>query len=315
MTKLLLGSLFFFLHNFLFAQRIITDPWLENKYENDWEEYNLKGKVKSVDETIFYLDTLTNKKEEVIYYPPYNYKLNLAFNSNSKIVNYQSYSEDVNGRAFKHEFEIFYENNVFVKRKLLYNKKTSILYYKYDSILNKDVQITVDESGKLISKSFQIIDSLRLLISNQRLDSLGKLIDKTNYYYENNLLIKEELISNDSSQWSYYYKYDKINPNKRAVTFMGSRGEIIFISLREVDSNKNLVYDSIYNDRDSFYQVTKTIYNSNLDEEIVNEISSGKKIEYVYKYIYDKQNNWIEKKIYINNRLEYIIERKIKYFK
>lgn len=145
-----------------------------------------------------------------------------------------------------------------------------------------------DYRNKLVSTEKYSYISGKLSILNKYLDN--KLDMSTTFIYDKNNLIKKVQRYPDGrifKEFDYTYNaQNKINE------------EIVKTLFRSIDKQTTYMYN------DNGYIATETVFYPRDEESVVN----------TYHYIYDQNNNWIERVKYINDKASVITTRKINYY-
>ncbi len=252
------------------------------KNKNDWKDYKLKGKVKSV-KCLYYQCKVNQGKIEkgkLSQMGAYKYTFNKKgyllkdekYKSDNKIFLYGqwTYTYDEKDRKMEEHrtIEAKYEGKTVYKYDGKSNKIAEIFYEKNDSF-GGELKYEYDDKGNAIKECFYDDDHKLERTTKYKYDDKGNLIEEG--YYKN------------AYQGKITYKYD-------------DKGNMIEQDWHNIDGkivNKMTVaYDK---------------YNNIIEENWSDLIRT-------YKYKYDKKGNWIEQIMYKNGTPIEIAERDIYYF-
>jgi YD repeat-containing protein len=304
------------------------------KTQNDATDLNLNGKVKSIKvtsyETIDSFGEISKVSESKIYNSnendiQYSY---ISFNENGMITESLYYTigmrDEAEIRNFikYNEYGLKSEVREFVtfgvsdvktenittfsyndKKRLIEKKTVNAVYtYKYDENGNK-----IEE--KKFYKNSESNDNFEELISFKYDDS-GNVIEENHQSFNSlmNLNIKNCTL----------FRYDK-NKNLLEEKYysISSSGEMTFnnIVIYNYDNNNNLVEKTEKGANGNL--ISKNTFKYNEIGLVVEEIeinSYGDNYKQNFKYEFDKENNWIKKTIFINDKPSALHERKIEYY-
>ena len=228
-----------------------ADLWKEDPFNlntNDIERNNLKGKIKSVDVTIYYasgyfgeprLDSISLAKR-------------LEFNNDGYITHYSlemktdSFDNDYN--RIRYTKRIF-ENNTYT---IAGNKKT----------------ITVtDKNGDILQKIVKTLDTAGMPIKREEYDSIGKLTLMDKYSYDSDCRLKE----------CSSYGEDGATASRLFDIRYNSDGLLeSYTKLYDFKDKKGAVYSFKYTTEGNIAEETKHDYNDN-DYDITRfECTNGK---------------------------------------
>ncbi|MHA8060035.1 hypothetical protein PQG22_02015 [Aquirufa beregesia] len=185
----------------------------------------------------------------------------------------------------------------------------------FDSIIvGKDFLSKFDKDEQGRSISIKIYNTEKTLIQTQKyiIDDQGR-ISEINEFSK-----KDSLSSSFSLKVKTKFKYDKNDMLKEIVKYNPEGNMIsktlnfynekqLLIEQRELDQNGRVVIKiEIKNDQfKNIIDLKTTFLFENSTPEIINNRIN---------YIYDKQNNWIKKVVYINEKPNKIVERSIIYY-
>ena len=288
----------------------------------------LKGKVKTLKETMYEIDDNQNK---TLFITEEERPYKISFDEKGNIVENEQYNSE--GEVFLKNVNVYtYQNNTIKSREsyckgyFCMNEGKRITKYNDKGLVIEIV--TYDSSGSVLStETFEYDDKDKLIketlkgfyYSEGGDFEIEKIpIDKIrtyNYKYENGNLTEEsssdgEMKKYDSQgriaeekRWDntdYFYSYDSNNNLIKKIQIYHTnsvleRTEIIY----KYDENNNLVEQTTSDGNKTFY---KYDHKNNLIEEVSNE---GNKITYKY----DEKGNWVEKR---QNKI--LTERTIEYY-
>ena len=301
---------------------------------NDWSKMGLKGKVKSVETSIYFAE---EKDNDFIKGTPFSQGIYPA----EKIKQY-SEMERMGVKAFFIQFlvniipsAIAFDKNGFITEKWLYN-----------TVSPKKIVYTYDKKNRLIDKSTFVHDFLETkdtLVYNAKgqleeevLDLKTK--DETIYTYTYN--VDGELIQRNFKKSKYlplfkevYIYNNKRLVNKEAYQFdqliwrglyeYGAEGELIKAISQKID---DFIWHSKYAyDQNNQLKEEYLLINESENNGFLNKFGSDRRLTYhltfstnylcEYKYRDDKQGNWVRMITYENGVPILYVERKIEYFK
>jgi len=290
--------------------------------------YHIKGKVKEIKQDVFSADTINGKIVQVKriennYSEIYNDKGNIIekkiYKWGSGLYRTCSFKYNEAGRIIE-ENEFYAGGNGDNKVIYIYNEKGQLIEENHVSTNTgrhnnyifhfdeKGNMILVNECSFIASKDF--IDTLSLEFYNCSYDEKGKLIERCHYNSSGNLIQKDLWCFNEAGNQTLYcafnndsilyYKSICSNPDngiiKRWESYSyNSDGTMHSIKKSNYDENFNIISENI------FYS---------------NEKWSGQKEpgNYIYKYEFDNQGNWIEKTEFLDEFPIRITIREIKYY-
>jgi hypothetical protein len=148
-------------------------------------------------------------------------------------------------------------------------------------------------------------DRLNNLTEHNSYKSDGSLDSKDIYKYDNNNLTEHNSYKSDGSLDSKnIYKYDD-KGNQVEINYYKADGALFGKSLRQFDAMGNKKEENNYNPNGEW--IKKIIYNYNemgnlIEEDETQEYNKGE-LRFTSKYSYDKKNNLIDEKSYINGEL------------
>ena len=301
---------------------------------NDWAKIGLKGKVKSVETSIYFAE---EKDNDFIKGTPFSQGIYPA----EKIKQY-SEMERMGVKAFFIQFlvniipsAIAFDKNGFITEKWLYNtvspKKIVYTYNKKNRLIDKSTFVhdfletkdtliynakgqleeevldlkTKDETiytytynvdGELIQRNFKKTKYLPLF--------------KEIYIYNNKRLVNKEIYQFDQLIWRGLYEY-------------GAEGELIKAISQKID---DFIWHSKYAyDQNNQLKEEYLLINESENNGFLNKFGSDRRLTYhltfstnylcEYKYRDDKQGNWVRMITYENGVPILYVERKIEYFK
>lgn len=282
---------------------------------------NLVGKIKNIKSTMFNVEEKFG--ENIKRDTTYDFRNPLQFLSLLEDKNsFYKFSENErllfkkwSYRNNENKETYFYDNRWNLNRIEYVFKETDnnkieitngIIEFKFEN--NKIIHSTTFNQDKIAKSYCQYIYSDDTLIKKVFTDTLGEAWHETVYSFENEVRNSKEYIR-DGELWhsidhdklgrvlcyeadwdgTVIYSYDSINPFPFEMRRL-YKGEIIAKSKILFDNHKNISQ--------------------------VQEIGEDGDIEtfYEYKYKYDNIGNWIQKDIYENQELRFMIEREIKYY-
>lgn len=259
----------------------------EDIKENDWKQYKLSDKVKSLKATTYKAVEKFGEIEKGDIIPSFENK-QLVFNLEGKITEENLYDSD-GGLLHKDE-------------------------YKYDM---KGIIIEInryDSDGSLFEKTLSKNDEKGNLVESNIYDSDGNLSSKIVFKCDKEGKINEYNIydSDGNLEQKYLIKYDK-EGNQVELNLYDSDGS--HSTKNKYDEKGNQVEMIVYRSDGSFSY--NNLYKYDKKGNLTENISVDKldqKWEYKYEYEFDNKGNWIKKIEFLNNMPRVIIEREIEYF-
>lgn len=125
-------------------------------------------------------------------------------------------------------------------------------------------------------------------------------------YYENNLLVRQTGDFPDNND-SILYFYDK-NNNQIKEEYVYPNGRKLEWTTEYVYDKKGNILKKVAIEGEGFTKNTYEYFPNGL-----LKLEENYKEEYNYKYVFDSENNWITKTVYINGLPKFIFEREIHY--
>lgn len=293
--------------NFVILFVFIFSAFLGYSQENkktDLEKDNIKGKVKYIEESTYYLNQsfyYHGKKEDshreykITKYNPngnIEHKIIRGYCDDRIIIPLRTISYKYNSKGQKQEC-------IELKDSIEINDK-----YIYDSIGNLVEKASYDRLQGLILRIKYIYDSKNNLVEIYRYwNKSDSLTRRYVYKYNDSIAEKVHYVYNDKGQiikedYNYifteenctHYKYDSKGNQISLISYADNK--IYYRSERKYDDNNNLIEKRSYDSKDS--------------------LSSKQTMEYKY----DKRSNWIWQKFLAGdkNNEDRIIERRIVYY-
>ena len=264
--------------------------------DNDWNDYGLKGKVKSFKMT--------------------TYKAEIHFGNIVK-------GERVEDLLDDRDKEYFFDVNGNVRRVNDFNQDGTIRYrleYKYDENGRNYETNSYRGDGILDDKCINRFNNKGKVDLRNNYNTEGKLYRSEYLRYNDKELISErKLIYNDGSSTIISYKY---NADSKLILenwiydsiFKEEHKELNIdnsFSLYEYDNNGNKI-EEVWSSGTKF---TYKYNNQNTLIEIYKFADDGSLIErQKFTYEYDKIGNWIKRITYLNDKPIYIKERLFEYY-
>lgn len=282
--------------NYIFLAILIPFISCNQEYERDLDALNISNRIKSVTELSF--------------------KVKSEFGKPSKTEPTKYYDEHTSSYSNK---KLFFNEDGFFTKKSFFDDKGSLRKvekYSLDEMNRKIRSEKYDENGNLTSLNLYKYDGdMKTPISIENYNRNGNLEDTWKFRY-----------NEDLNEIERYVEYPDGDVIQRWFTTYSDDGKTkIITEIRE--SSEGFKEVQYYNDRNllikqkNYFEkepqyVWIYIYDDN------DNISSCKKkghgsneIEYMeYKYIYDKEDNWIKKTVYVNEIPNFIIERTYQYY-
>lgn len=276
-----------------------------NTYEvkNDLEEMNLKGKVKSIKETSFFL----------IY-------------ENGEVINSRIERENNSEKDKLILFNI--DGNITIDKEYDSNKNlTSKVIYKYDNNGHKTESILYDSNGNIISKSIyknDINGNKTEVINYNPNNSINNRV--TYEYNDRGNKIKDEMYLQENNKYGLFtYKYDNIGCLIEYGLYLRDANKLedsnLYLESLEIyknDVDGNRIEAISYDSNNELRDKTTFQYDTNGNETEINQFGpNGTQIYFEYlQYGYDDQNNWeIKIKPSDSNNNRYLIKRVFEYYK
>jgi hypothetical protein len=311
---------------------------------NDLHSLNLKGNVKSINETNyeaiqkFGKITKGNRGSVILNSALDSY---IVFNTEGNIIEKNAFFSDGKlGRRYtikydkniKEETENDFSNSTITINTYKYDEKKNVLEhkinsrfgevihkysYKYDS--NGLLIATYNENGK-IEENYKY-DNNEKLTENHRFDIYGQTTRKFTLKYYNNGNVKEteELLyydgviysqemykCNSDGKVTFFIKTYKGNLDSKKIYKYDIKGNMTEMKEYRADDNNGETVEVLY--------CTETYKYDSQDNriEIITLFNDGSGS--IKKFKFDKKNNWIECIEFDGDIPKYIIERKIEYY-
>jgi hypothetical protein len=248
--------------------RVFTPSSLA-KERNDWSTQKLKGKVKSIEEKLFYLEGDGEKKIHIDNY---------RYNETGKMIEHNAinFQGNSNGELItKDTFE--YDSNGNLIGKNQYNPPTGSKFSS--TYLNDDKGNNVEEHNENSNENVVVIKY------SNKYDSKGNLIEVTG------------LKNGDINSRTITYKYNSVG--KVVEIINNSQAEITSFNY---DSKGNITeeyciiggsivkYKYTYKYDNEGHEVEKLVYDHEGKPSFKNN----------YKYIFDKVGNWVKKSTFLD---------------
>jgi len=259
---------------------------------NDWQEMNLKGKVKSLTEIHYRIVKKSGQSQKT-----YKGKQTLLFNENGRLSQKIDFDDDP-------RISQVYDRNLY-----LYNREERLVEirgYGADSTLRMNCLFKYDNNGNVIEEDISGPD--------KRLDARYTfLYDKSGKKIEMNRFNMKTGGNHDLKEW---YAYDLLGNlteknTEHATGNFGSRYKYTYDSMdRIVEKNGFDFYSDGHN-----YEY-KINYRYDSQGNLISETEKSKGISGTTKTLIslDRQNNWIERTTTDTDKTVFITERKIEYF-
>lgn len=285
----------------------ITSP------QNDVEKLNLREKVKSISTEFYEVSPYTGELElATVYstiiqaYP----KTVLSFNEDGYMIGREDYNAD-NELYLKYTLKLRPDNQLElqVKEGLYLETSTISNWYNNQNLLIKSVEM----DGKTIHcQDFYKYNELGKEIERIHEYSRSKNIDRfVSEYNEQGVLIKQiQYNENGKKEQSIEYVYDKkgqLNKEILKDNVGNIKSEISY------EYNKDGLEINRTIRRNSNTCTIKNDYNA-FNDKISTVINSNEKEVWMFSYTYDKQNNWIKRVTYLNEKKKYEEIREIEYY-
>lgn len=277
----------------------------EKKWKRDgtpFEEIKYEGKNRMVQRTQY-----IGGKPSIISDYSYN-----SDNNNTTVIRRKTDNKQIDKVVKSYNADRLYEQKTFNKNNkgidrvtYIYDKEgnligenlylgTEIVQYKnvyeYDANKRKTSEIRYNRDSEVIYKTTYMYNGDNIS-TRETTNGKGEIeyTEKYTYDAKGNIITKSTYEKYDDSETTDKFKYDD-NGNKISWVIEQNGIQVMKVNYK-YDDKQNLTS-------------AKTSYGDNLSQ---TEDKS-------YSYEYDDKGNWIEKKISINNKPEFIVERKITYF-
>ncbi len=272
----------------------------EKKADNDWGKMNLRGKVKMIKETDYFLDTTGADKGKKLRWTKF-YMFNLSGNL---VHTFQVSEKGDTGLQVVYEYDTLgriraessFSNDVDS------NDIKAVKSYYYDSLGN-NIAVTIvtgitnnSPDGYVMTKFSNWFNKEKQLTRQTRL--LGPVVDGryhdsiivTYIYNKQGSLIADRTLHANGDTAIGYYDYDD---NKKCTLERKTpiKGNDVMKIVRAFDKDGNMLEETSY-------------------EEFKN-LHSQKKMEYLKP---DKQGNWTEQRIHWHDLGTTVLERVIEYY-
>jgi hypothetical protein len=270
--------------------------------ENDLENQNLNGKVKSIASTTYRSSLIDGqiKLGDITYesldeYNHDGYLTTNAYRFHTKILGKGAWKKRINTLNKKNQVTI----SSFTKDSVLVEKTTNT--YRNDTL----IQIAYsNEKGSLLANVMQSFNKEGLLSESKVFNSSGAEIEKTTFNYDRKgniaITIKwkgeaMELLNKytytDNNTTTVLKTNGKGQWKSQVVEVRNANDQIIRLESR---TKENKIKSKTVNEYDQFGNLTlRRIYGADGQEEEHNYMR--------YAYTFDENNNWIQKVEYLHN--------------
>ena len=269
------------------------------------------------------------------------YKIENEYNSDNKLIS--SVKQDILGKIISYYNENQKINRIEIRRSDSTLKLERINVY--DTTGKKTKTITLNKEGVNTQTVYYKYDDFgRLLLKEIMNNEKEKIVSRINYRYNKENKIEEEienrLIENNPYIYRKKYKYGSHGLLIEEISY-NPGSSIISILQYEYDEKKLLIETVFSTHSQPDHLISMFEYKYNFDAQVVevieyndeNEIisTSEKKLgafksiletsdienpnhKYQPVFEYDKTGNWIKAYLYLNNELDYLIERYFEYY-
>ncbi|WP_136669259.1 hypothetical protein [Flavobacterium sp. H122] len=226
--------------------------------------------------------------------------IDYSYDKNDKLVKIITEGDTVNYK---------YNSNGYVtteRKHDLYEKYflTKVKYYDLKANLVKEIHFNESDKNNLIMDSKYEYDEFNNVIKiddrkiyKNQYDDKGNLTAKNLYYRNENNILEKDLIE------TYHFKYDN-NSNLTDVSNFDD-------SNYKIHNKENIRITYRYDENSNVIETKKNTFYFLINENRKDIYEDSK---YTFEYEYDSHQNWIVKKIYLNDILINSIERKITYY-
>ena len=318
---------------------------------NDIKFYNLNGKVNTIKTEIFQIteknDTIKVREIEGPLPSEKNYTLKFnkigkllyskEFYPNGKLKYEKDYEYDDKNRIKKYKEIDYYGKTSFYEYEYIYDSNDSLskMIFSGNNGFKQIYKVTRDKKNRPI-KGERIINDTTKYIYEVKYDKKNNTIQETEYESITN---HKKLLKKTERTFSKHNRNIKevitdnrfLMPNKFENQLILDRKKRLIIARYVVENDsadqylrqtyykngKIKTYKSYYYGNPPFIMEHHNDKNGNPIEATYTKIISDKKRiveKSKFKYKYDKNNNWIEKIIYNEDKPTYIIKRNITYY-
>ena len=202
-----------------------------------------------------------------------------TFNNDNKGIDRVTYAYDKNGNLIG--------ENLYLGTEAVQYKNV----YEYDDNGKKTSDIRYNKDSEIVYKTLFEYDGDKISVrETTNGDGEVEYIEKFTYDDKGNVTVKSTYEKYDDSETTDKFRYDE--KGNKISWVIDKNGVEIMKAEYTYDDKSNLT-------------LIQTYYGDKLSETE----------ERSYTYEYDDKGNWIKKKVSINNKPEFIVERKITYFK
>jgi len=259
---------------------------------NDWQEMNLKGRVKSLTEIRYRIVKISGKSQKT-----YKGKQIIVFNENGRLSQKIDFDDDPR------------DSRVYDRKLYVYNREERLIEirgYGADSTLRTNCLFRYDNNGNVIEEDMSGPD--------KRLDArYSFLYDKSGKKIEMNRFNMKTGGNHDLKE---RYAYDLLGnitekSTEHADGNFGSRYKYTYDAMDRIVEKNGFDF---YSDGNNYEYKIKYRYDS--QGNLISETEKSKGIRGTTKTIIslDRQNNWIERTTTDTDKTVFIAERKIEYF-
>jgi len=292
--------------------------------ETDLEKENLKGKVNTFFSYEYQPDQDTEELNWTLNYSVYGERKEY-FNENGMIIKEEIFFDDGNiygGASYEYDDN---NNTIAIKDFGPNNEVEKIFKYNFDENGNMLVEYCYDADSTFLSIWEFFYDENGYKIRSESHDSLENCTKSFEYINDENGNAIEQTISNYGwvqDRTEYTYDSNNMMIENRVYDADDNLVEVNMIEYNENGDYASILKDNLENEEITEYickyndehQMTKAIIYKNeqlhsTDLYEYNEFGYDTKItriytdstdSFTYEYIYDEENNWIEKIEYLN---------------
>ena len=284
----------------------LASSCIKNKstVRNEWNEWKLKGAVKSLSET----DYSKNGK----------YRAWLLFNSDGFIQEQTTFNPD--GSLIRKWKYTYNSQNQKLTRYcyVLKDSLSQILHYTYNQSNKITDEKLLSPVGALISDIEHLYDKNLNEIEKRFTDAQGKRVAmvKNKFDIENNIIeeVQFDSIAHQNGKNRFFYNDQGL---KVEIVSLSLQDSLIKKSIYSYCPDRQVSETNSYNAQNKL--ISKTIYkydkHGNMTLKQTFNILGETTEKLTFNYKYDNTDNWTYRYEYLNDQVEDIISRKLEYYK
>lgn len=278
-----------FILTFTFFISLCNGQMRDRLHIDDLKRQKLNGKVIELEYREYEVSQMNDTSfiYKLNFEPFINCHFDLTFNKNGYLINKKEYyaNKELIVRAEEWSYE-YNKKDIIINEQKISLKYSDTTTWKY-SFPNKD-SVIIEQKGRMLGTLFYsyVQESEKEKLYTRRKETPFK-ISSIFYYDKKGRIYKNETYTHDTIYSKKIYEY--------------------------LDSKSNNISNEkyIYKENPIFFESKKYDKENN----VIVSYNQDKKVIQSFEYIYDKENNWIEKKTFNRmGKLVKLAKRKITYF-